>query len=296
MDMSFNSWNIIAAVAENGSISQAANALNLTSSAVSHTVKKTEEEIGYPLFVRERNRFALTDNGKALLPYIQNYLKSGRALREESLRLKNTTEGTVCIASYNNIIKNWLPHVLRSFHNKYPNVKVIIRQSNDIGIMTWMEHGEIDLAIAFNDYFDSQSFMPLHKTPVVCFTPKDYVPRNGRSMTAKDLRDMPIILRANNFDKATNCVLTNAGIPFSSVFRIDTDESCYEYIRYGFGFRITASITYPPNSDINMYPIENEVTRIIGLITVFPQYISPSVNLFRKEILSFFVDNDLMNV
>ena len=132
--MSFNSWNIIVTVAEHRSISQAANVLNLTSSAVSHTVKKMEEDIGYPIFVRERNRFELTDNGKALLPYIQNYLKSSRALQEEALRLKNSTEGTVCIASYNNVIKYWLPFILKSFHEKYPNVKVVIRQSNDIGI------------------------------------------------------------------------------------------------------------------------------------------------------------------
>lgn len=294
--MSFNSWNIIVTVAEHRSISQAANVLNLTSSAVSHTVKKMEEDIGYPIFVRERNRFELTDNGKALLPYIQNYLKSSRALQEEALRLKNSTEGTVCIASYNNVIKYWLPFILKSFHEKYPNVKVVIRQSNDIGIKEWMEHGEIDLALVFNAYYNSQSFIPLHKTPVVCFTPKDYVPRNGIYMTAEDLRDMPIILRANDFDYATNKVLSTAGIPFHSVFRIDTDESCYEYIRYGFGFRITTSITYPPDDHINMYPLEDEFTRTIGVITVFPQYISPSVNLFRKEILAFFSDNNLLNI
>ena len=115
-------------------------------------------------------------------------------------------------------------------------------------------------------------------------------------MTAEDLRDMPIILRTENFDRETNYVLSNAGIPFNSVFRIDNDESCYEYIRQGFGFRITAAITYPQDDQIKMYPIENAPYRTIGLITVFPQYISPTVNLFRKEVISFFSDNNLMNV
>ena len=85
---------------------------------------------------------------------------------------------------------------------------------------------------------------------MVCFTPKDYAPRNGVSMTSEDLRDMPIILRTGNFDKESDSILSAAGIPFDSVFRIDNDESCYEYIRQGFGFRITASITYPPDSCI----------------------------------------------
>ena len=76
--MSLYSWSVVAAVAEQCSISQAAYALGLTPSAVSHMVKKAEEDLGYSIFIRERNRFELTDSGKALLPYIQNYLKSGQ--------------------------------------------------------------------------------------------------------------------------------------------------------------------------------------------------------------------------
>lgn len=294
--MSLYSWNVVAMVAEHHSISQAANILNLSPSAVSHMVKKVEEGVGYPLFIRERNHFELTSNGKTLLPYIQNYLKSGTALQEEALRLKNSVEGSVHLAAYNNVIRNWLPAILKRFHEKYPNIKISIRQSNDVQIMQWMESGEIDLAIVFNSYYNASSFIPLHKTPVVCFMPKEYAPRNGTYMTAEDLRDMPIILRTENFDRETNYVLSNAGIPFNSVFRIDNDESCYEYIRQGFGFRITAAITYPQDDQIKMYPIENAPYRTIGLITVFPQYISPTVNLFRKEVISFFSDNNLMNV
>lgn len=296
LDMSLYSWNVIAMVAEHHSISQAANILNLSPSAVSHMVKKVEEGVGYPLFIRERNRFELTNSGKTLLPYIQNYLKSGTALQEEALRLKNAVEGSVHLAAYNNVIRNWLPAILKRFHEKYPNIRISIRQSNDVQIMQWMESGEIDLAIVFNSYYNASSFIPLHKTPVVCFTPKEYAPRNGTYMTAEDLRDMPIILRTENFDRETNYILSNAGIPFNSVFRIDNDESCYEYIRQGFGFRITAAITYPQDDQIKMYPIENAPYRTIGLITVFPQYISPTVNLFRKEVISFFSDNNLMNV
>ena len=294
--MSLYSWNVIATVAEHHSISQAANILNLTPSAVSHMVKKVEDGVGYALFIRERNHFELTSSGKALLPYIQNYLKSGNALVEEALRLKNSVTGSVHIAAYNNVIRDWLPSILQQFHQKYPNIKVSIRQANDMQIKHWMESGEIDLAIVFNSYYNAASFIPLHRTPMVCFTPNDYAPRNCVSMTSEDLRDMPIILRTGNFDKESDSILSAAGIPFDSVFRIDNDESCYEYIRQGFGFRITASITYPPDSCINVYPIENAPIRTIGLVTVFPQYISPTVNLFRKEVVTFFSDNNLMNI
>ena len=294
--MSLYSWSVIAMVAEHRGITPAANRLNLSPSAVSHMVKKAEEELGYPLFLRERGSLTLTDNGRALLPYIQNYLKAGSALQEETQRLKNSVEGAVHIAAYNHVIRNWLPAILKRFHEKYPNIKISIRQSNDVQIKQWLSSGEIDVAIVFNSYFNAPSFIPLHRTPVVCFTPGDYIPRDGVCMTAQDLRDLPVILRAEDFDQETNAILSDAGIPLDSVFRIDNDESCYEFICQGFGFRITAAITYPQDDRIRRYPLENAPYRTIGLITAFPQHISPAVNLFRKETISFFVDSNLMNV
>ena len=295
--MSLYSWNVIATVIEHRSISQAASILNLTPSAVSHMIRKTEETVGYEIFIRERNRFELTAKGKLLFPYIQNYLKSGRALEEEILRLKTTTEGTISIASYNNIIRLWLPAIIESFSEKYPNVKISIRQANDVQIKDWIEHGEIDLALVYNaSYYESFSFIPLHKTPLVCFTPKSYKPRNGKFMTATDLHDMPIILRTENFDDVAINILANGGISLDSCIRIDNDESCYEFIRQGFGFRLTSEIAFTSNDEINMYPIDYEVTRTFGMISVIPQYISPAVNLFRKEVLLFFSDNNLLNV
>ena len=205
-------------------------------------------------------------------------------------------EGAVHIAAYNHVIRNWLPAILKRFHEKYPSIKISIRQSNDVQIKQWLSGGEIDVAIVFNSYFNAPSFIPLHRTPVVCFTPGDYVPRDGVCMTAQDLRDLPVILRAEDFDQETNAILSGAGIPLDSVFRIDNDESCYEFICQGFGFRITAAITYPQDDRIRRYPLENAPYRTIGLITAFPQHISPAVNLFRKETISFFVDSNLMNV
>ena len=295
--MSLYSWEVVVVLAEQKSVTRAASVLNLSPSAVSHMLKKIETELGYELFVRNRNQFELTDRAKNLYPYILNYLQSGKALREEMTRLKDSTEGKVRIATYNNVIKRWLPDILKGFHEKYPHVKVVLRQSNDVAIKSMLEQGEIDLAIVFNEYFDSKSFFPLHRSHVICFTPADYSPANGVNMTAEDLKDMPIILRSDDYDDAMNRILLDAGIPLESEFRIDGDEACYEYIKQGFGFRITADITYDiRNNEVNLYPLEQGPSRILGMITAFPRYISPTVNLFRKEVIEYFSSHDLLNI
>ncbi len=295
--MSLYSWEVIVMLAELKSVTRTAELLNLSPSAISHMVKKTETDLGYPLFIREGNLFELTDKAQRLYPYILNYTRSGKALREEAGRLLSSMEGTVRIASYNAVIKQWLPGILSSFHEKYPDIKVVIRQENDVAIKEMMDRGETDLAIVLNEYYHSDTFIPLHNTKIVCFGPSSYVPPGGTYMTDRDLRDMPVILRSGDYDETVNRILRKAGVSLDSEFRIDGDEACYEFIKQGFGFRITAEITYEvKNGEVSKYPLKDAPMRTLGIITPFPKYISPSAKLFREEVIGYVKARGLYNV
>lgn len=69
--MTLLSYQIFMAVADQGSFHKAAQAMQLTPSAVSHAVASMEEELGSPLFVRSRRGVSLTNYGKELFPYIK---------------------------------------------------------------------------------------------------------------------------------------------------------------------------------------------------------------------------------
>lgn len=55
-------------VAREGSVSRAAEALNLTQPAVSHQIKRLSDEIGLTLFKRMPTGLQITDDGAALVP------------------------------------------------------------------------------------------------------------------------------------------------------------------------------------------------------------------------------------
>ena len=61
--MTIYQWNVFLAVAEQKSFVRAARVLNVTQSAVSHTIAKMEEEYGYPFFIRNKNNVELTSSG-----------------------------------------------------------------------------------------------------------------------------------------------------------------------------------------------------------------------------------------
>ena len=65
--MSLYGYEIFETVVEQNSFVKAAHVLNLTPSAVSHAIAKLESDIGFPLFIRNRNGVRLTGEAEKIL-------------------------------------------------------------------------------------------------------------------------------------------------------------------------------------------------------------------------------------
>ena len=97
---------------------KAAEVLNVSQSAVSHIIKKIEDEQGFHLFIRNRNNVELTVNGQLLMPYVKNLLECNRALDQHLQDFESAAKGEVRIAAFNSATRLWLPRIINSFHDK----------------------------------------------------------------------------------------------------------------------------------------------------------------------------------
>lgn len=129
------SWHVFSTVAEQKSFIKAAGVLNISQSAVSHTITKLEKECGYALFVRNRNNIELTTNGQSLIPLVRQLLNCDNSLSQEVLKLKNVHSGEVKIAAFHSATLLWLPEIIDKFKEGCPNVRVKVRQSGDKDIV-----------------------------------------------------------------------------------------------------------------------------------------------------------------
>lgn len=71
------------AFADCGTLSEAAEILHLSQPALSRNMKKLEEELGVPLFLRRKNRLELGENGAYLLELARSVLADADALAEK---------------------------------------------------------------------------------------------------------------------------------------------------------------------------------------------------------------------
>ena len=137
-------YDIFLKVCETGNFSRAAEALNYTQSGISQMMAGLEEELGVQLFARIKKGVILTDNGKRLLPYIQEMVNQKDKLRQAAFNINNKVEGKLRIGSFTSVTAMWMPDVIRFFQKNYPQVEVQIFDGNYDEIRDWIIHGQVD--------------------------------------------------------------------------------------------------------------------------------------------------------
>jgi len=116
------------AVVEEKGFSRAAARVRRTQPAISHAIRKLEEEIGEPLFDRAARDGTLTASGKLLRGYAERLLR----LRGEAVtalqELRSLERGRLTIAA-NEYTCLWLLPVLDAFRRDYPQLGVTVQRS-----------------------------------------------------------------------------------------------------------------------------------------------------------------------
>ena len=122
----------LVAIAETGNFSAAADAVFRTPSAVSMQVKKMEELLGKPLFLRDSRSVSLTPDGEALLVHARRVL----ALNREIVARFITPEiaGVVSLGAPDDVAERMLPDMLRRFAQSHPcvTVNVVVESSSKL--------------------------------------------------------------------------------------------------------------------------------------------------------------------
>lgn len=150
--------------AQSESFSQAAKALHLTDSAISHQMKRLEEAVGVALFERHGRTVRLSAEGRVFLGTVQTMLGS----LDDSVRMMHRSaglSGTITIACSSMFGSKWLSRHLRDFVERHPQVgcqiklvdneRVIFEDDADVAVLfgsgPWPNHvvrllGEVNLA------------------------------------------------------------------------------------------------------------------------------------------------------
>ena len=133
------------AIADTGNFTRAAEEVNKTQSAVSMQMKRLEDLIGRPLFVRDGRQSRFTADGDRLIEYARRIVK----LNDEAVSAFTKPEltGTLRFGTPDDYADRFLPEILARFSRTHPLVTVNVDCAQSPQLVERARHGELDLAL-----------------------------------------------------------------------------------------------------------------------------------------------------
>ena len=158
MRLDVESLRAFRTVVESGSITQAANRLNLTQSAVSWKMKRLEERLGSPLLLRDGRVLELTELGTELLVHAEQIV-STHDDAVDSLQ-RSQLEGTVHLGINDELEADDVATLLARFQRRHPLVRLHVRMGLSGPVAQQLRGGELDIALI-------QVFEPMQRDRVL---------------------------------------------------------------------------------------------------------------------------------
>ncbi len=134
-------------VAETNSFTKAAQSMNLTQSAISHSIRSLEDQLGVCLIERSGKRLSITQDGSVYLNRCQKVINELDLAHQELTNLKQWSQGRIRIGATHSMVKYVLPSVLREFRECFPRCEVVVSTGDSATLIKMLDNAEIDYAL-----------------------------------------------------------------------------------------------------------------------------------------------------
>jgi LysR family glycine cleavage system transcriptional activator len=141
---SLNGLRAFESAARHLSFTRAAAELNVTQTAISHQIRRLEEQLGVPLFVRQNRALRLTQEAEAYLPSVRTAFDD---LRRATARLRRPErEGLLTVSTTASLAAKWLVTRVAAFQDANPGIEVRITTSAHL---VDFQREEVDMAVRY---------------------------------------------------------------------------------------------------------------------------------------------------
>ncbi|QAT43273.1 LysR family transcriptional regulator [Aminipila luticellarii] len=288
-------YEIFLSIADRGSYSKVCEEFGYTQSGISKMMNSMENEIGFPLIVRNNKGISLTAEGKRMLPLVRQLIKDKGTLEEEFSSIRGVETGMVRIGSFPTAAYVWMPGILRAFHQRFPGIQVEVIEDNNINLLEqWLNQGFIDLGIFSKQapfHFDWTS---IKQDPFVALLPKNHPLGEKQIIPIDELFEENVVLFRSHEgeDPDTYCWMKHVHGEIHPVFTTNSDFTTIRVVEQnGFVTILPELIAkYAVDSyDVIYRPLDIQETREIGIAVRTKERISPAA----KKFIQYAKDNML---
>ncbi len=283
-------------------VSEAADALYTSQPGVSKQIRLLEDELGVIVFERSGKRLtAISEPGRRVLEIAERMLREADNIKRVGDEYAGGDSGSLIIATTHTQARYALPHVVKSFIDRYPKVRLSMHQGSPTQIAEWTIKGEAGIAIATEalDQYPQLVMLPCYQWEHCVIAPDGHPILAEKTLSLASLANWPLI--TYDFAFAGRSLINKAFeraqlTPNVVLAAIDADV-IKTYVSLGLGLGIIARMAFDPVRDsglqaMNAGHLFGSNTTRIGLRrgTYIRQYEYDFIALFASQLSKKVVD------
>ncbi len=277
-------------------LSKAAKKLHTSQPAISKQIQLLEDELGVDIFLRNGKRIVqITPPGQLIIKTATQMLRDADNLKRIAQEFTNEAGGTLIIATTHTQARYALPPVIKRFTERYPKVKLILRQGSPMQISALVISGEADIAIATEaiEQFQELILLPCYQWNRCVVVPPKHPLLKLKKLTLKAINQYPIITYDFAFTGRSkiNQAFASQGLEPNVVLTAIDSDVIKTYVELGLGVGILANMAFDPKRDKNLRSIdashlfEPSTTRIgIGRNSYIRGYVFDFIEMFAPHL------------
>ncbi|MBP2650886.1 MAG: transcriptional regulator, LysR family [Firmicutes bacterium] len=275
---------------------RAAEILSISQPALSRSIAKLEEEIGFPLFNRSGKQISLNRYGFVFLQYVRESLQKVEDGKKIIQDMVNPNHGIISLAFLLSLGTNIVPQLLSTYKTNHPSVQFRLFQSSTSTLLDQLEKGTVDLCLcarAINR--ETIAWQPLFNQEIFAVVPTTHHLAHRTSIELSELADDPLVTLKKDYGLRvlTDSFFESIGAHPAIAFEGEEILTLAGLVEANMGVALIPHNIALNQAHVSFIPISRpKCYRTIAMAWVKNRYMSPPVEQFKDFIITFLSKNN----
>lgn len=238
------------AVAEQGSVTRAAQNLSISQSSITEAIKELENDLGVTLFDRHPRGLHITHNGHQFLRHATKILAGVQDARRSFAQAPETATGKLNLGVTSLVAGYVLSDLLARYRRAFPAVDVSAIEDNGSYLEHLLVGGELDVAVmVISNLRDRMALQAeiIETSPYRLWLPLGHRLVSADIISISDVAQEPLImLTVDEIEENTGKLLAALGARPHVAFRTRSVEAVRSLVATGAGIALLPDLVYRP--------------------------------------------------
>jgi DNA-binding transcriptional LysR family regulator len=232
-ELKVSSFKYFLAVAETGSVRQAAKMLHVSASAISRQIQNLEHNFKSTLFERKALGMVLTEEGKVIEKHMRKTMREMDLAQVEIEEIHGLLTGTIAFSTIEGVLSSWLLPAITAFQVEYPEIKFDGNITASDNVFHSLMTDQVDVGVGLEGKLpvDVEVLKRIKTSFKIALSPNHQL-ANRQDLDIEELAPYPLAMLSKRFHtrQLLNDVSIRKGLPFNIGFELDNIEILKQFV------------------------------------------------------------------